>query len=106
MPGRACRSPANEPGSHAQCAGFRHCGCAKALVERREARPRQRANQKMQADCGGDEDDRPAVRFADDAQEYGRAVEAGSPTEHGEHEPRLDHPPSIESARPIPARHR
>lgn len=61
-----------------------------------------RAGEEMQTDGRGHKNHRPAARFVDDAQEYGRAVEAESPTEDSEHECGVDHPPTVEPARAIP----
>ena len=69
MPRRGRGGPADDAGGDQQRAGFRYHRRAKAAVQSRQVRPGDRAGEEMKADRRGDEDDRPAPRFADDAQE-------------------------------------
>ena len=69
---------------------------AEAAIERRQVGHDDGADQEMRGDRRRDERQRPAARRAHRLQIDRRAVEAEAPAEHGEHEGRADHPPSVE----------
>ncbi len=59
--------------------------------------PTDRADKEMHGDRARDEGERPAPRFADDAQEDRRTEEADSPAEHGQDKSSADDAPPVEA---------
>ena len=89
--------PADHAKGRAQRAHFGDGRDAEAAIDRRHVGDEESTAEEMRRHRRRDQCDRPAARLRDRVQEHRRAVEAGSPAEHGDRERRPHHAPTEET---------